>query len=39
VSATRNIYRQFAAAAVDSRHLINESDSDPGDTSRTDQWI
>jgi hypothetical protein len=29
VSATRNMYRQFAAAAVDSRHLINESDSDP----------
>jgi hypothetical protein len=23
------MYRQFAAAAVDSRHLINEPDSDP----------
>lgn len=29
VSVTRDMYRQFAAAAVDSRHLINESDSDP----------
>jgi hypothetical protein len=29
VSVTRDMYRQFAAAAVDSRHLINEPDSDP----------
>jgi cytidylate kinase len=29
MSVTRDMYRQFAAAPVDSRHLINESDRNP----------
>ena len=29
VRVTREMYQQFAAAAVDSRHLIDEPDSDP----------
>jgi cytidylate kinase len=31
VSVTRDMHRQFAMAAVDSRHLITEPDSDPAE--------